>query len=201
MAEVILDGSGKGYTTKVDEEGRLHVDSISTGREESQSQRGYSFNINSGNITLTNGATANGVLYVRNNESAPLVITNIFYNFGNSTNGTGNMYVDIIRNPMAGTLISGATAVDVNINRNFGSSKTLDVIAYKGSTGTTITDGSDAIKSIFNTAAQRIAISAGAITLPKGSSIGIKFTTPTSNTSLICNFALACYLEDEEGQF
>lgn len=201
MAEIILDGSGKGYSMKVDEDGRAHVDSISTNREEAQSQRGFSFNINTGNITLTNGATANGVLYLKNNESYNLVITNFFYNFGNSTGGSGNMYVDIIRNPTTGTLISGATAVDVNVNRNFGSSRALSVTAYKGSTGTTITDGTEAIKSIFNTAAQRIALSAGAITLPKGSSIGIKFTTPTSNTSLICNFSIACYLEDEEGQF
>ena len=199
--EVLLDGTGKGYTAKIDEKGRLHVDSIATQREEAQSQRGFSFNINTGNITLTNGATANGVLYVKNNEDSNLVLTNFFYNIGNSTGGTGNIYVDIIRNPTAGTLISGATVVDVNINRNFGSSRQLDVTAYKGATGTTITDGADAIKTILNTAAQRVAISAGAITLSKGSAIGIKFTTPTSNTSLICNFAIACYLEDESAQF
>lgn len=199
--EIIVDGTGKGYTVKVDDSNRLHVDSVSTNREESQSQRGYSFNINTGNLTLTNGATANGVLYIKNNEKFDLICSNFFYNFGNSTGGSGNMYVDVIRNPTAGTLISGALEVDVNVNRNFGSSRVLDVTAYKGATGTTITDGTTTIKSIFNTSAQRVALSAGAITIPKGSAIGIVFTTPTANTSLVCNFSVACYLEDEENQF
>lgn len=199
--EMIQDGTGKGYSAKVDSHNRIHTDSINTEREEAQSQRGYSYNINTGNITLTNASTANGVLYLKNNEDYNLVISNFFYNFGNSTGGSGNMYVDIIRNPSTGTLISGATAVDITANRNFGSSRALSVTAYKGSTGTTITDGTEFIKSIFNTSAQRVALSAGAITIPKGSSIGIKFTTPSGNTSLICNFAIACYLEDESNQF
>lgn len=199
--ETIVDGTGKGYSLKIDVNGSAHVDSISTNREEAQSQKGYAFNINTGNITLTNAATANGVLYLKNNENYDLVITNFFYNFGNSTGGSGNMYVDIIRNPSTGTLISGATAVDVNINRNFGSSRALSVSAYKGATGLTVTNGETALKSIFNTTAQRVALSAGAITLPKGSAIGIVFTTPSGNTSLICSFAIACYLEDEENQY
>jgi hypothetical protein len=199
--EIILDGSGKGYTAKVDDEGRLHVDSISTQREEAQSQRGYSYNLNTGNITLTNSATKNAVMYVKNNENFDIIISNIFYILGNSTGGSGNCYVDIVRNPTAGTIVSGATAVDVNANRNFGSSRALSVNAYKGATGLTITDGTDVLKTILNTGAQRIAVSAGAITLPKGSSIGINYTTPTSNTSQIVQFAIACFVEDESGQF
>ncbi len=200
MAEIIQDGTGKSYAAKVDVDGRLHVDSINTNREEYNSQAGFSFNLNTGRITLTNGATENGVMYVKNNENFPLVITNLFYQTGASTSGTGNIYVSVIRNPTTGTLISGATAGEINVNRNFGSSRTLDVTFYKGTTGSTITDGVIALESILATTTQRIAVSAGAITLPKGSSIGIKFTTPTSNTSMVVEFAMSCYLETEEGQ-
>ena len=200
MAEIIQDGTGKSYAAKVDVNGFLHVDSIGTDREAYNSQKGYSFNINTGLITLTNGATDNGVLYVKNNEDYPLVITNLFYQTGASTSGTGNIIVSIYRNPTTGTLISGASAVEINANRNFGSSRTLLVDAYKGATGTTITNGTKALESILATATQRIAVSAGAITLPKGSSIAIQFKTPTSNTSMAVEFAIACYLEVEEGQ-
>jgi len=200
MAEIIVDGTGKSYGAKVDIDGRLSVDSINTDRESYSSQKGYSFNLNTGLINLTNGATNNGVMYVKNNEDYPLVITNVFYQTGASTGGTGNIIVSIYRNPTTGTLISGASAVEINVNRNFGSSRTLSVTAYKGATGSTITDGTKALESILATATQRIAVSAGAITLPKGSSIAIQFRTPTSNTSMDVEFAIACYLEIEEGQ-
>jgi len=200
MAEIIQDGTGKSYGAKVDIDGRLHVDSIGTDRESYSSQLGYSFNINTGLITLTNAATDNAVLYVKNNENYNLVLTNVFYQTGASTGGSGNIIVSLYRNPTTGTIVSGASAVEININRNFGSSRTLSVDAYKGATGTTFTNGTKALESILSTSTQRIALSAGSITLPKGSSVGIQFRTPTGNTSMQVEFAIACYLEIEEGQ-
>ena len=200
MAEIIIDGTGKSYAMKVDINGNAHVDAITTDRESHTSQLGYSFNINTGLITLTNAATDNAVLYVKNNENYNLVITNVFYQTGASTGGTGNIIVSIYRNPTTGTIVSGASAVEINVNRNFGSSRTLLADAYKGATGTTFTNGTKALESILATATQRIAVSAGAITLPKGASIGIQFRTPTGNTSMAVEFAIACYLETEEGQ-
>ena len=200
MAEIIQDGTGKSYGAKVDIDGRLHVDSIGTDRESYSSQAGYSFNLNTGIITLTNAATKNAVMYVKNNEASPLVITNLFYQTGASTGGSGNILIDVLRNPSTGTIVSGATAVEINVNRNFGSSRTLDVTAYKGATGLTFTNGEKALESILATAVQRVAVSAGSITLPKGATIGINITTPTGNTSMAVEFAIACYLEVEEGQ-
>ena len=200
MAEIIQDGTGKSYGAKVDIDGRLHVDSIGTDRESYSSQAGFSFNLNTGIITLTNAATKNAVMYVKNNEASPLVITNLFYQTGASTGGSGNILIDVLRNPSTGTIVSGASAVEINVNRNFGSSRTLDVTAYKGATGNTFTNGEKALESILATTTQRVAVSAGSITLPKGATIGINITTPTGNTSMAVEFAIACYLEVEEGQ-
>jgi hypothetical protein len=198
--EQLQDATGQGYGAKVDIDNRLHVDSISTDRESYSSQSGFSFNVNTGLITLTNAATKNAVMYLVNNEDYPLVITNLFYQTGTSTGGSGNIIVDVLRNPTTGTIVSGASAVEININRNFGSSRTLAVTAYKGATGNTFTNGTKALESILPTSVQRVAVSAGAITLPKGSSIGVNITTPTGNTSMAVEFAIACYLETEEGQ-
>lgn len=198
MAEIIQDGRGTGNTAKVDSEGRIWADAVSTLKEETQNKSGLAYNINTGTITLTNASTANGVLYLKNNEDANLVLSNVIYILGNSTGGTGDIYIDIIRNPTTGTLISGATAVDVNSNKNFGSARTLNVLAYKGATGTTVTDGSTFVKTILNTGAQRIVgVLGGGVILPKGASVAIKFTTPASNTSMTAQFAFSCYLESE----
>lgn len=200
MSEIIQDGTGKAFTAKVDEGGRLHVDSIGTDREAFSSQKGNSFNLNTGRITLTNAATVNAVMYVKNNEDYPLILSNFFYQTGASTGGSGNVYVTILRNPTTGTIVSGATVGDINANRNFGSSRALNVTFYKGVTGSTFTNGTSALESILATATQRVSVGAGAITLPKGASVGISFTTPTGNTSMVVEFAIACYLETEEGQ-
>lgn len=200
MAEIIQDGRGSGNSMKVDSVGRAHVDSIGTDREGYSSQLGVAYSINTGLITLTNAATKNAVMYVKNNEDYPLIITNLFYQTGASTGGSGNIIVDVVRNPTTGTIVSGATNCEIVLNKNFGSSRSLDALTYKGATGLTITDGTKAIESILGTITQRIVVSANAITLPKGSSIGINLTTPTGNTSMAVEFAMACYLEIEEGQ-
>jgi hypothetical protein len=85
----------------------------------------------------------------------------------------------------------------MNINRNFGSSRALSANAYKGATGNTMTDGTKAFESILATATQRVAVSVGAITLPRGSSIGIRITPSTGNTSMAVEFAVACFLNNQ----
>lgn len=197
MAEIIQDGRGTGNTAKVDSLGKVHADAVSTFKEDSQARRGLAYNINTGTITLTNASTANGVLYLKNNEDYDLIISNIAYILGNSTGGTGDILVEVIKNPTTGTLISGASTVETSSNKNFGNSRLLNALVYKGATGNTVTDGSTFAKTILGTGAQRIiGVLGGSIILPRGSSIAIRFTTPASNTSMNVQFAFACYLED-----
>lgn len=195
--ESIQDGTGTGYSAKVNSQNRLHVDSVNLDRAGAASQSGLAFSINTGLITLTNAATKNAVLWLKNNEDYPLIIVTLIFQTGGSTGGSGNVIVDVVRNPTTGTIVSGATPVEMNINRNFGRSGSLDVLAYRGGTGLTITDGTKALESILATATQRIAVDVGAITLPKGSSIGINLTTPTGNTNMMVEFAVACFLETQ----
>jgi hypothetical protein len=88
------------------------------------------------------------------------------------------------------------------INRNFGSSKTLNATMYKGAEANTFTDGTKIVESIINTP-KREALFIGDIVIPKGSSIGFNITPPASNTSMDIEVALSCYLDtlkDVEGQ-
>lgn len=193
MAEQILDGSGNGYRAKVDSNKRLHTYSVTETSSAYASESGNAYNFNTGSITLTS-ASKSGVFYLKNNGDNPIVIETLFYILGNSTGGSGNVIVTVRRNPTAGTLISGATDMEMpGINRNFGSNKSLSVYAYKGAEGSTVTDGTKVIESILNQTAQRVAITAGDIILPKGASISIEITPATGNTSLACEFAASCY--------
>lgn len=197
MGEIIVDGTGKAYAMRVDAKGNAHVDAITTDREAYSVFLGNSYSLNTGLITLTNANTKNAVMYVKNNEDYPLIFQTFFYMTGASTGGSGDIYVDLIRNPTTGTIISGASPVEMNVNRNYGSSRTLNIVAYKGATGTTFTNGIKNIESILATTTQRVMVSVGSITLPKGASIGINITTPTGNTSMVVEFAAACYLDVE----
>lgn len=189
----IQDGTGTGSRAKVTDDNKLTTQSIMEVQADHHSELGDRFNINTGDITLTSAA-ASGVLYFKNNEDEDFHITIVVYNLGTSTGGSGDSLIEIIRNPSTGTLISGASAVAVNSNFNFGSADTLDCIAYKGATGNTITDG-----TVFGTTRSssngRIALTLGTIVLPKGSSLGVRYTPQTGNTSQTCQFAISGFVQ------
>lgn len=191
----VQDGSGGGYRARVDKRKRLHVDSVVFNRSELEVEEGNGYNINTGVINLTS-ANKSAVLYFKNNEDDPIVITALFYLFGDSNVSAGEILIDVIRNPTAGTIVSGAVDAEMaGINRNFGSSKTLTGDIYKGAEGNTITDGDKIIESLFSDSPGRYTVSVGDIVLPKGSSIGINITPPSGNTSMNVEFAIACFLD------
>lgn len=196
MSFVIKDGSGSGREATVNRQNRLSVASVITNSQVIAASNGYRFNINTGNITLTN-ATNTSVIYLKNNEDSDLYITSIVYILGNSTGGTGNATFNAIRNPTAGSIITNANAVSINANYNFGSTITLDVDAYKGATGETLLSGGSTILStILSTAAGRTFIQLDDFVLPKGSTIGVNYTPPSGNTSQIVQVAFAVYLQN-----
>lgn len=181
--EQITDGTGKGYLAKVDENNRLSTFSVSETVTELAARSGNSYNVNTGTITLTS-ASESGLLYLKNNGDNDLIIISIGYLLGDSTGGSGDIQAKVIFNPTGGTVISGATDVDININKNAGSSKVLDVDAYKGEEGRTITGGSDAYYSLIAGDSRGYVISTGSLVFPKGSSLGIALTPQTGNTNM-----------------
>jgi len=186
----IQDGTGKGFSGKIGSDNRFWTDSVIKTKSQDGSLNGRSYNINTGSVTLTS-ANKSALLYVVNNGTADLVIETLFYLIGNSTGGSGNVIITVLRNPTAGTIISGASNCEMaGINRNFGSNNTLTASMYKGAEASTFTDGTKVIESIFNQAATRAAIDVGYIVLKKGNSIGIDITPATGNTSLNVEFAM-----------
>lgn len=193
MAETIKDGGGTGYLAKVNANQRLYTQTVSIDENLQATKLGKSFNINTGVITLTNDAET-PILYIKNNETQDLHITAFALGIG-ITDGTATIpKITIIRNPTAGTITSG-TDVDINSNRNYGSSNTLSVTAKKGATGSTMTGGENHI-IFFQVEKGRLFAIIDEI-LTTSSSLGIKFDPQTtSNTSLDVYAALICHIED-----
>lgn len=199
---IIKDGTGSGLTTKVTSSNRLLVDSTSEDIADHAADSGDKFNVNTGDITLTSAAKTS-VLYVKNNSDDIMVVTGLIYNLGNSTGGSGDCLIEVIRNPTAGGIVTNAnnTAIGTGTeaNFNFGSAKTLTANTYKGATGeTAFTDGNTFITTRLATSSGRTLVALGAVQLPKGSSIGINYTPQTGNTSQKCQFAITVYMKTSD---
>jgi hypothetical protein len=199
MPQQLLDGTGSGRLARVDINKRLHTDAVTVDRAANASFNGDSYNANTGIINLTS-ASKSAVFYMKNNESSSnLVIDALFYLIGNSTGGSGDVLITVLRNPTAGTIVDGASDMEMaGVNRNFGSAKTITGDFYKGAEANTFTDGTKVIESIFNQSATRAFVGVGAIVLTPGSSIGVEITPATGNTSLDVEFAASLYVESEE---
>tara|TARA_B110000285_G_C14761939_1_gene439943 strand:+ start:24 stop:611 length:588 start_codon:yes stop_codon:yes gene_type:complete len=194
MGFEITDGGGKGYSAEVDSENRLRVFSIAEPEVFNASSLGNSYNFNTGVINLTS-ASKSAVFYIKNNGDSDLIITQLFYLIGNSTAGTGDVLVTVLRNPTTGTIISNAVAMEMDgVNRNFGSSKNLTTDSYKGAEASTFTNGDKIIESIIDQSPTRVSVEVGGLVIPRGTSIGIDITPATSNSSLDVEFAASVYI-------
>ena len=190
----IESGSGNGREAKVGNNNRLFTDTVNTGEGIQALKDGDAYNINTGIVSIS---ATTGMLYLKNNEDRNLFIESVIIGTGaGSYNTTDEVQVQITRNPTAGTLISGASAVSQNANRNFGSAKTLSVTAYKGASGNTITDGTDIILIGAPNAQARTSASINLL-LEKGNTIGVEVNPNLSTGSVNCYVALIVHLLTE----
>jgi len=187
---LIEDGSGSGRKAKVNASFRIETQSTTINEERSANDLGDAYNINTGNISLTAAGT---MIYVKNNEDRDLVIETIVFAFGLGTQSDSGE-ITIVRNPTGGDLISDATAVDQNANRNFGSSKTLTVDAYKGKSGGTLTGGSN-LALIYLNQSQRASVPINFV-IPKGNSVGISIDPKLSSGSMKVYCALLVHVKE-----
>jgi hypothetical protein len=181
--EIKNGGDGDDRGAHVDANNQLHAYSITRTGGEDAVIKGNAYNINTGTIGLT-ANTESAILYFKNDEAPVNGETSIFIEaiaigIGTDDNGstrTEKSTITIVRNP---TAASFSTAVDMNVNRNFGSSNTLSTttLAYKGAEGATLTGGDDLAQFYQNTARGYYGIN---LELPRGSAIGIKINTLTT---------------------
>ena len=191
MADTIIDGTGKGYQAGVTSDQRLLTEAVTETEAERANEKGNSYNMNTGIVNLS-GTTETPMIYMKNNENEDVVIEGIVIGIWGSANGDGlDMISTTYRNPTAGTIVSGATDVPINSNRNYGSTNTLDADVYLGGDSITMTGGTEHLL-VRITEESRSFVSINEV-LPKGTSIGVSITPPTGNDSMNCYVALVCY--------
>ena len=170
-ATIIKDGSGSGNTTKVNQANRLLTSSVTTVAGNDAAMQGVSFNHNTGLMTFTDGGEYAGI-YLRNDGSNDYIITALAVGIGVLSGTVSDVAeITIIRNPTAGSIITNAVALPVNVNRNFASPKTFNGLAYLGGQSDTFTDGTDALIFISNGSTRLFADTN--LIVPQGTSIGV----------------------------
>jgi len=198
MSFTIRDGIGSGKEAKVTNNNRLSTTAVTETEADLATNEGTRYNINTGTITLTD-ANNTTVFYIKNNEDSNLIVTALIYNLGNSTGGSGDLTIDVIRNPTTGDIVTNANDVDILQNQNHSSTRTLAADVYKGATSEAlITDGDASISTLSSSGTGRIVVSLGALTVPKGSSLAVNITPQTGNTSQGVQVAAACYVKTFE---
>lgn len=175
MATTIQDGTGKGYSARIDDEGRIYTRTTNETELEHAVISGRAFNINTEFLPISSSGES-ALLYVKNNENDPLVIAAWFigtdFAAGTPTRqGLAQVYV----NPTGGTLIASASAITA-VNRLIGSSQTLDADIYKGGDGYTIT-GQQPTSVLYQTQGSSARVFGTVyLSLPKGSSLAVTYT-------------------------
>lgn len=188
----VESGSGNGREAKVGNNNRLFTEAETTPEGVQALKNGDAYNLNTGIVSIS---ATTGMFYLKNNEDKNLFIEAIVIGTGaGSYNTTGEVQIQVTRNPSTGTLIDNATAVSQNANRNFGSAKTLSATAYKAAaSGNTITDGTDTIL-IGHPNAQGRTFATINLLLEKGNSIGVEVNPNLSSGSINCYVAAICHL-------
>lgn len=179
---------------RIDNIGRQVTRSFTESENSFETERGNSYNLNTGKITLTT-ANESAVAYLKNNEDENLVIAETIVILGTSTGGAGDATITFERNPTGGDIVTTATAGEINCNRNFGTNNTLLADFYKGAEGDTMTGADRDALLTFLPAPNRVPIQAGTFRIPKGASIGVLITPPPTNSSMVVAVAFQCYIE------
>lgn len=142
MATTIEDGSGKGFSTKVDETNRLSVRGITESEFDKATRSGNAYNVNTLFYSIT-GATEQPIIYLKNNEDD--IITLAAWFIGTSGSTSSNGILKMYTNPTSGTIITGGADV-TPVNRLIGSSNQLQADVKKGGDGFTVSGyGSDPV--------------------------------------------------------
>ena len=190
----IKDATGSGYGARVDMNNRLQTRAASLGMADQRGLDGYGYTLNTGNITLTDGSES-AVAYLKYTGSLRLHVDAVVVGIGALSGTVSNVaYLTGVRNPTGGTVISGASPGDMNINRNFGSANSLSADFYKGAQGNTVTGGEDGLFAHLN-GSSRIFAPTNFVLAPQAS-IGINAQLNSTGGGVLF-VSFVCYEEED----
>ncbi len=191
MPESIMDGTGTQRLASVDGRNRLEINGVTSDRNYDASLRGEAFNVNTGNETIT---AETALLYIKNtSDDREIIVESIFLGIGSAATQSDSAELYVVADPTAGTTISGATAVDMNFNRNLGSAATMTGLFYKGASGETLTGGTDVAVLYHGTGRLFAAFD---FIIPPNKAFGLRLDPSLSSGNAKVYAGVACYLRD-----
>lgn len=186
---IIQDGSGKGFTAKVDETNRLFTRSVTEDGQLEGAVNGDTYAIGTPYLTQTS-ATENGLLYFNNNESISLYATSFSSQARFTTGGTFSNYLINLYTGVAASSLTGTWVDFTPLNLNFGSSNALaGTFKYGSPAGATGFSGTPKFQLAFPINQYNQIF--GTFIFPKGVGILLTVTPPTSNTSMPVQFSVS----------
>lgn len=188
MATVIEDGTGKGYSVKVDQTNRLEVRAVTEDSALEGSILGDTFVLGTPFLTQT-GETANGLLYFKPEEDVALFAKTFSSQARYVSGATIQNYVINVYKNISESSLTGVW-VDISpLNTNFGSSNELSgVFKYGSPTGAAGFSGLPAFQlgfpvNVYNQISTNLIF-------PKGVGILLSVTPPTGNVAMPVNFSV-----------
>jgi len=181
MTTVIKSGSS-GNTAEVNDRNELKVDATAETRATVEALEGGAFIISTPVLALTS-ANKSSLLWISNTDTLQWVISQLVFSLTASTGGTGAAFVEILKNPTAGTLVSAGVVTSAQ-NLDFGSPTVLTSDIRTGLEGQTLTDGTELTQIVIPVVPSRTLQTGQAIVLSPGTQMGLSVTPPTGNTAM-----------------
>lgn len=189
MATIIEDGTGKGFQTKVDNTNKLEVRAVVEDSQLEGAVNGDTYVIGTPFLTQINDSE-NGVLYFKFDEDVE-VFAKTFSSQGRYTSGGTfqnylvNVYEGINESSLTGTWVDFTP-----LNTNFGSPNALQGVFKYGSPA-----GAGGFSALTPTFQLAFPINVynqiqSNLVFPKGSSLLVAVTPPTSNVAMPVAFSL-----------
>lgn len=188
MATTIEDGTGKGFSAKVDNTNRLEVRAVSEEGRVAGAADGDTFIIGSPFLTQT-GASENGLLFWQIDEDDDYYATTFSSQARFTTGGTTSNYLLQVYKGIPASSLTGTWVDTTPLNANFGSSNTLaGTFKYGSPAGATGFSGTPIFQLGFPINQYNQIITS--LVFPKGISLLLTVTPPASNTSMPVNFSI-----------
>jgi hypothetical protein len=196
---MMINDAYNGKGAKVDDNNRLHTESVNRTVLTEAVFKGEAFNFNTGEITLTSG-NESALGYFDYQGSDPFVITEIIFIIGSAAGTlTSDGIAKIYRNPTGGTIVSNAVVVDTAANRDFSSSISVTGSLFKGAEADTTTGGTLFADTNRGSAfTGTINFDSAPILLKKGNSLSVSWEPPTGNTSQTVKIAAIGYISGSD---
>lgn len=185
---IIKDGSA-GFTAGVNSHNQLQTHSVSLPAGVDATELGKGWNLNTGQMTITGDGS---IMYIKNTEEASFTIEAIAFAFGDGITFTDFPNVHLEKNPIGGTIITDATPLDMEQNRNFSYSDDFGGLAYKGGTGKTLTGGDGHVAEFMLNKTGRSFFNLNFV-LPKQSSLGIELHLNGSGSATLYAAVIGYY--------